>query len=489
MQGYRWLRARDGLYVEPAMERATCPVVKQLLGATSSSVGLFHPHSADCPLAYWLAKHQLGAPPGGLGRGHHQEARWCKDGLGVPDDPAICTRMADGDIGGHATYPRHPWRAACDVEPPAAPLVGGRSLIDRDVLATPDNPHVARTQTEAEIIAAVEMTPEQWLRNSITPEVQAKFEADGYVVIDTEETGTSVVSEADAAALRELMREQEGRTSFLLCAANENWRSAPALSLLSNPKVLTRVSGLLESTNICCHNARLIRGTDPEPADGGEGVAALQLQLHDHAPPLVQAIDGHLDRDLEMRPAPLISVTAMYALGEGGAAPTLAVLKGSHRLDTAPSDADIEAAGGLTAVRVPHRGCVIVDRRLWRTQTETAAALTSAQDVVEIGYGPRWLRPADPMHVEDVLAGAAVACPVLRQMLNWHSSCSGWWSPNVDDNPLQAWLNHHSVPPGVKGAGLAPAWAYGDGTKADDGHASVPRPAAMLPRPLDAPRM
>eukprot|EP01046_Picozoa_sp_COSAG06_P072743 COSAG06_NODE_21423_length_757_cov_1.258359_2_plen_83_part_01 len=83
------------------MERATCPVVKQLLGATSSSVGLFHPHSADCPLAYWLAKHQLGAPPGGLGRGHHQEARWCKDGLGVPDDPAICTRMADGDIGGH----------------------------------------------------------------------------------------------------------------------------------------------------------------------------------------------------------------------------------------------------------------------------------------------------------------------------------------------------------------------------------------------------
>lgn len=177
--GYRWLRARDGLYVEPAMERATCPVVKQLLGATSSSAGLFRPASADCPLAYFLAKHQLG-PPGGLGRDHQHEPRWRNDGLGVPSDPAVCLRIADGDVGGHATYPRHPWRAGCDVEPPAAPLVGGRSLIDRNELATLDNPHVARTQTEAEIVAAVEMTPEQWQTNHITPEEQAKFETDGY---------------------------------------------------------------------------------------------------------------------------------------------------------------------------------------------------------------------------------------------------------------------------------------------------------------------
>jgi len=115
--------------------------------------------------------------------------------------------------------------------------------------------------------------------------------------------------------------------------------------------------------------------------------------------------------------------------------------------------------------------------------------MPTAQDVIEIGYGPRWLRPADPMHVEDVLADAVVTCPVLRQMLNWHSSCAGYWSPNIDDNPLQVFLNHHDVPPGIKGATLAPAWAYGDGSKADDGHASVPRPASMLPRLPEGARM
>ena len=55
--GYRWLRARDGLYVEPAMARATCPVVKQLLGATSSSAGRFRPAADDMPLARWLHEH------------------------------------------------------------------------------------------------------------------------------------------------------------------------------------------------------------------------------------------------------------------------------------------------------------------------------------------------------------------------------------------------------------------------------------------------
>ena len=366
--GYRWLRARDGLYVEPAMERATCPVVRQLLGATSSGAGLFRPHAADCPLAYWLTKHQLGSA-GGLGRGHCQEHRWCQDGLGVPNDPDICTRMADGDIGGHATYPRHPWRAECEIGPPAAPLVGGRSLIDRDALAIADNPHVARAPTEQDIIAAVEMTPEQWSMNSITPEEQAMFERDGFLVIDTEQSGapTAVVSEEDTAALQGLMQQRKynERTSFLLCARNENWREQAAVALLSNVMVLPRVSGLLASTNICCHHARLISATDSDPVTtgrddhgGGDG-GGQERDKNSYVSLLSQAIDGHLDRDLEMRPAPLISVTAMYALGDA-AQPTLCVLEGSHHLDVAPSDADVEAAGGLTALHVPHRGCVIL---------------------------------------------------------------------------------------------------------------------------------
>ena len=64
------------------MARATCPIVRQLLGATSSSVGLFRPAGADTPLAQWLHEHELGQR-GGLGRNHQHHSRWSTDGVGV----------------------------------------------------------------------------------------------------------------------------------------------------------------------------------------------------------------------------------------------------------------------------------------------------------------------------------------------------------------------------------------------------------------------
>ena len=30
--GFRWIQPKDGMYVEPAMEAATCPILKQMLG-------------------------------------------------------------------------------------------------------------------------------------------------------------------------------------------------------------------------------------------------------------------------------------------------------------------------------------------------------------------------------------------------------------------------------------------------------------------------
>ena len=468
--GYRWLRARDGLYVEPAMARATCPVVKQLLGATSSSAGLFRPAAEDTPRARWLHEHGLEATPGGRGRAHIADSeRFSRDGVMDPADPAICRRIADGDVGGHATFPRHPWRANQPVEPPAAPLVAGRSAGQKggaDELHG-DNPHVQRAPTEEEILDRVELTPEQWLRNSITPEELASFREHGYLIVQTDD-GTDVVSAEDAATLQSLMREQDSRTAFMFAAANNVSEEPAAVNLLSNAKVMTRASGLLCSTNICVHHARLIASSDHEDP------SIRDLNREQAEGRLEQELCGWLDRDLEQRPTPLISVTALFALGDSANSP-ISVLPGSQKLHGTPTAADVEAAGGLTSLAVPHRGCVLLDRRLWRTPLDLRPC---AQDCVEVGFAARWLRPADPMYVERALEWAT--CPVLRQMLNWHSSCAGYWSPNSDDQPLLVWLNHHGLPPGEKGAKLAPAWAYGDGTKGDDGHASVPRPGPTL---------
>ena len=35
--GFRWLQPKDGMFVEPAMTEATCPVLKQMLGAAQFS--------------------------------------------------------------------------------------------------------------------------------------------------------------------------------------------------------------------------------------------------------------------------------------------------------------------------------------------------------------------------------------------------------------------------------------------------------------------
>jgi hypothetical protein len=107
---------------------------------------------------------------------------------------------------------------------------------------------------------------------------------------------------------------------------------------------------------------------------------------------------------------------------------------------------------------------------------------------IALGFGPRWLRQASPMVVEEPLqlAEASTGCPVLRQMLGWHSSCGARWmglNDNVQDLPLLAWLAHHSLPPCEGASPPKPGWpleidagsGFPGGIEGDDGHSSAPR--------------
>ena len=78
---YRWLQPKDGMYVEPAMERARCPVLMQLLGYTSSNSGLYQPNAVDTPLRPWL--HHACGITDPLGPDvHRPEFGWSRDGFG-----------------------------------------------------------------------------------------------------------------------------------------------------------------------------------------------------------------------------------------------------------------------------------------------------------------------------------------------------------------------------------------------------------------------
>jgi ectoine hydroxylase len=87
--GYRWLKARDAMYVEPAFAAMRCPIARQLLGYTTQNSGLFHGNGLDMPLRAWLREHGCNE---GLG---FQLALANSDGRGTGHQP---TSALDGEV-------------------------------------------------------------------------------------------------------------------------------------------------------------------------------------------------------------------------------------------------------------------------------------------------------------------------------------------------------------------------------------------------------
>ena len=184
--------------------------------------------------------------------------------------------------------------------------------------------------------------------------------------------------------------------------ANAYGTAPGLLRLLTNGAVLPKVTQLLDSTNIAVTHT-ILYGSVPV-ADVVAGCKALAA----------------IDRDLEMRPAPMIAVEAVFNLqSQGEEAIACWCQPGSHHWlnDASPST---DGPARSVPVVVPRGGCVLLHRRLLRDN--------QASGTIAVGFGPRWLRPAGPMMVESALASAT--CPVLRQML-------GKCSPQLD---LQGYL-------------------------------------------------
>ena len=107
--GPRWQQPKDPMFVETAMAKESCPVTRQLLGATTSNRGLYSPNAADAPLRLWLRHNGLddGVP---LGNGERRRPAWDgADGLApLPLTVREAERQGvnEGDVG-HTTFARH----------------------------------------------------------------------------------------------------------------------------------------------------------------------------------------------------------------------------------------------------------------------------------------------------------------------------------------------------------------------------------------------
>jgi hypothetical protein len=101
---HRWLRPKERMYAEPAHAAASCPVLKQLLGHTTSNRGCWRPTVADAPLLGWLRRHEIPPPPAGPARA----TRWASAPLsrgGRTLREREVEGVLAGDVG-HATTSR-----------------------------------------------------------------------------------------------------------------------------------------------------------------------------------------------------------------------------------------------------------------------------------------------------------------------------------------------------------------------------------------------
>ena len=258
-----------------------------------------------------------------------------------------------------------------------------------------------------------------------------------------------------ADALRVILGDLGDNVAAGFSGSNDYGSNEAILGLLTHGAVLPVVTQLLDSTNIGITHAVLYGNSASANLDrvvaGGKALAAI-------------------DRDLEMRPAPMITVDCIFNLRRD----TEAICwcsPGSH-LDSGANDQLV------VPVHISPGGCAIFHRRILRNRQNSG--------VVALGFGPRWLQPASPLCVERTLELASCSCPVLRQMLGWHSSCGARWmglNDNLHDIPLLAWLVHHNLAPCEGAASPKPGWPLhidaGSGfpgcIEGDDGHSSAPR--------------
>ena len=102
---------KERMYVEPALAAARCPILRQLLGWTTSNAGLWRPTVADAPLLGWLRRNRIPPPhpaPGATQLTPRRALEWATAPLsrgGRTIRERAQEGVLEGDVG-HATTSR-----------------------------------------------------------------------------------------------------------------------------------------------------------------------------------------------------------------------------------------------------------------------------------------------------------------------------------------------------------------------------------------------
>lgn len=76
--GYRWVKPKDPLVMDAVLDRADCPVLRQLCGSTRNNDSWWSPSALDTPLRAWLHAIKVDT---GLGVGFNDDNPGYRSGL------------------------------------------------------------------------------------------------------------------------------------------------------------------------------------------------------------------------------------------------------------------------------------------------------------------------------------------------------------------------------------------------------------------------
>ena len=254
------------------------------------------------------------------------------------------------------------------------------------------------------------------LEHCLTEGERAKFERDGFIVIENALPAPMVEGLIDA------VDGVKGGVDFI-------GKDDRFLELIDWHRTFPKVWGIL-GWNIHLYHTH-ITVTPPVPLEDRPS----KQRLHWHQD------SGRVNLDIETIPAPRISVKIGYFLtdvSEGGRG-NFSVIPGSHLVDEVEYPADgVSNPPAAHEVRVPAGTAVIFDRRIWHAGGWNFSDIT--RKVLFVGYSFRWFHPRDAMTVSHYMDRCD---PIQRQLLGSKTGNLGLTSPREDDVPLREWMREH----------------------------------------------
>lgn len=265
------------------------------------------------------------------------------------------------------------------------------------------------------------------LEHQITPDETTAMERDGFFVVNDALAREQL---ADLTALVDRLSVEE-RTAKSVAVSNRVdlrdmvGRDPLLFALVDQPTTIAKVWGIL-GWNIAIYHTLYMEAPPEIPAGSPLG----KLGWHRDT--------GQLNRDMDVRPQPRVSVKVAYFLSdcsEPGRA-NFWVIPGSHLQDRPEVPEDGTPPTGARPVMVPAGAAVIFDRRLWHSSSPNTSQIT--RKVLFYGYAYRWLKPRDDQTVEHLFD----QCDPIRRQLLGHAATGnyGFTSPTDDDVPLRVWL-------------------------------------------------